>query len=170
MSFFEQASTLKAMPVTVLLPGFQVRCSLQVHGVVQVFLNDDQKSVFPLKQAAMYGLESGNPAASMQLDDLFVPKEQCHAIAFESMLPQEQTGLMPRTERIVVYTSHYAIQGDFHMGADTLVGELIDSVRVMFLGITDVQFFPLFRPQAALIQQAPLVYVYRRAVRMYHPA
>jgi hypothetical protein len=168
MGFLDQASTVKAMPVTVLLPGFQARCTLQVFGVVQTFINDEQKGVFPLRQVTLHGLEVGNPAVSMELDELHVPKDRCQAIAFETMLSQEQTGLMPRTERLVAYTSHYAIQGDFHMGADTQISDLIDSVRVNFLGVTNAQFFPLFRSQAAITPQAPLVYIYRKGVQMYH--
>jgi hypothetical protein len=168
MGFSGQGSTTKALPVAVLMPGFQARCTLQVFGMVQTFINDEQKSVFPLKQVTLHGLEVGNPAVSMELDELVVAKDRCQALAFEAMLPQEQTGLMPRTERLVVYTSHYAIQGDFHMGMDTQISELIDSVRVMFLAATDAQFFPLFRSQAAIVPQAPLVYVHRRTVQMYH--
>lgn len=167
MSFLDQGS-MKAMPAIVLLPGFQARGTLQVLGMVQTFLNDEQKSVFGLKDVALHGLETGNPAASMQLESLFIPKERCQVVAFETTLSQEQTGLMPRVEQIAAYTSHFVIQGEFHMGADTVVGDVIDSVRVMFLGVTNAQFFPLFRPQAAMIQQAPLVYVYRKAVQMFH--
>ena len=169
MGFLGQASTMKELPVTVLLPGFQARCTLPVLGMVQTFLNDDQRSVFSLKQATLHGMETGNPAVSMQLESLFAPKEHCQVIAFESMLPQEQTGLMPRVERIAVYTTHYVIQGDFHMGADNSVGDLLDSFRGFFLGATNVEFFPLFRSQAAIIPKAPLTFVYRRAVLMFHP-
>jgi hypothetical protein len=168
MSFLGQTSTMKAMPVTVLTPGFQARCTLQVLGMVQTFLNDDQRSVFPLKDVTLHGLEVGNPAVSVQLEDLYVSKEQCHTIAFESMLDQDQSGLMPHTERIAVYTSHYVIQGDFHLGVDNVVGDLVDSFRTLYLGATDVEFFPLFRSQAAMIQTAPLAYVYRKSVHMFH--
>lgn len=169
MGFSGQSSTMQSIPVTVLLPGFQAHCMLQVFGMIQTFINDEQKSVFPLKQVALHGIEVGNPAVSMELEELVITKNRCHAIAFDTMLSQEQTGLMPHTERLAVYTSHYAIQGDFHMGMDTQISDLIDSVRVPFLAATDVQFFPLFRPQAALVSQSPLVYIYRRGVQMYHP-
>jgi hypothetical protein len=168
MGFLDQTSTIKAMPVTVLTPGFQARCTLQVLGVVQTFLNDEQRSVFPLKKVTLHGLQAGNPAVSMQLEDLYVSKGQCHAIAFETMLDQDQSGLMPHKERMAVYTSHYVIQGDFHLGVDNVVGDLVDSFRTFYLGATDVEFFPLFRSQAAMIQTAPLVYVYRTSVRMFH--
>jgi hypothetical protein len=168
MGFLGQTTNMKEMPVTVLMPGFQARCILPVMGMVQTFLNDDQRGVFPLKDVTLHGLEAGNPAVSMQLDSLFVPKENCQAIAFESMLDQDQSGLMPHTERMAVYTSHYVMQGDFHMGADNVAGDLVDAFRTFYLGATDVEFFPLFRSQAAVIQRAPLVYVYRQSVRMFH--
>ena len=168
MGFLGQTTNVKDTPVTVLMPGFQARCILPVMGMVQTFLNDDQRSVFPLKDVTLHGLEAGNPAVSMQLESLFVPKEHCQAIAFEVLLEQNQSGLMPHIERMAVYTSHYVMQGDFHMGADNGVGDLVDAFRTFYLGATDVEFFPLFRAQAAVIQRAPLVYVYRQSVRMFH--
>ncbi len=168
MGFLGQASTMKELPVTVLMPGFQAQCMLQVLGMIQTFLNDEQRSVLPLKNVTLHGLEVGNPAASMQLEDLYVPKEHCQVIAFETLLSQEQTGLMPRKERMAVYTSHYVIQGNFHLGADNVVGDLVDAFRTFYLGATDVEFFPLFRAQAAITQRAPLAYVYRKGVRMFH--
>jgi hypothetical protein len=168
MGFLDQVSTTTEMAVTVLLPGFQAQCALPVMGMTQTYLNDDQKGVFTLKSVRLFGLEGDNPAASMTLDQLFVRKDQCHAIAFSAMLPGEHSGLMPRTERVVVYTSHYAIQGDFHMGADALVSDFIESSRAQFVGATNAQIFPLFRSRAAVIQHAPLVYVHRTAARMHH--
>jgi hypothetical protein len=168
MGFLGQTSTTKAMPVTVLMAGFQARCTLQVMGIVQTFLNDDQRSVFLLKDVTLHGLEAGNPAVSMELEDLYVSKEQCQVIAFESLLDQDQTGLMPHEERVAVYTSHYVIQGNFHMGVDAGVGDLVDAFRTLYIAATDVEFFPLFQPQTAVIQTAPLVYVYREGVRMFH--
>lgn len=170
MSFLDQASTTQAIPVTVLLPGFQARAALTVLGVLQTFVNDEQKGVFALQQVALHGLEVGNPASSMELDSLFVPKDQCQVMAFDTMFPRDQIGLMPHVERIVAYTSHYAIEAEFHMGADAQPSDLLDSVRVMFLGVTNATFFPLFRSQAAIIQHAPLAFVYRRGMRMFHPA
>ncbi|MBI5961273.1 MAG: hypothetical protein HY866_21220 [Chloroflexi bacterium] len=170
MGFFEQqGSTAKNLPVTVLLAGFQAQCILQVMGILQTFLNDEQKAVFALKQVALHGLEVDNPAASMSLPELYVRKEECHAIAFDRMFEKDDTGLMPRPEQVAVYTSHYAIQGQFHMGSDTPISDFIASSKSPFVVATDAYIFPLFQPQAALIQTAPLVFVYRSAVRMHHP-
>jgi hypothetical protein len=168
MGFLDQATTTREIPVTVLLPGFQARCELQVYGMLQMFINDDQKPVFPLKNVTLYGLEAGNPAVSMSVGEIFALKAQCQAVVLDSMFSHEDTGLMARIERLVVYTSHYAIEGDFHMGKDTLISDFIASSRAQFVGATNVSVFPLFQPQAAVIQQAPLAFIHREAVQMHH--
>ncbi len=168
MGFLDQASTMKEIPVVVLTAGFQAQCMIQVLGLLQTYLNDEQKDVFALRQATLYGLEAGNPARSMSLEELYVRKDQCHVLAFERSFTQEETGLMPRTERLAVYTSHYAIQGDFHMGSDSPLGDFMASSKGQFIGVTNVQFFPLFQAQAAVVQQASLAFVYRGAGWMHH--
>jgi len=84
------------------------------------------------------------------------------------MLDRDDTGLMPRTENLAVYTSHYCIQADFHMGSDALLADFISGSKIMFIGATNATFFPLFRTQVAIIQQAPLVFIHRDTVRMHH--
>jgi hypothetical protein len=168
MGFLDQATTTRDIPITVLLPGFQARCVLQVYGMVQMFINDDQKAVFPLREVTLHGLEAGNPAVSMNVGEVFALKAQCHALVFDTMLSHEDTGLMARIERLVVYTSHYAIEGDFHLGKDIPVSDFIAGSRSQFVGATNVNFFPLFQPQAAVVQQAPLAFIHRQVVQMHH--
>lgn len=169
MGLFEQsAGSGTPVPATVLTSGFQAHCTLNIMGMLQTFINDEQKGVFTLRQATLYGLETGNPAASINVPDLFVAKHRCHLIAFDQMMSHEHTGLMPRQERLAVYTTHYVIQGNFHLGSDALVSDFIDSSRAQFIGATDVHIFPLFRAQAQVIQFAPLVYVHRDQVQMHH--
>jgi hypothetical protein len=168
MGFLDQATTTRDIPITVLLPGFQARCVLQVYGMVQMFINDDQKAVFPLREVTLHGLEAGNPAISMNVGEVFALKAQCHALVFDAMLSHEDTGLMARIERLVVYTSHYAIEGDFHLGKDIPVSDFIAGSRSQFVGATNVNFFPLFQPQAAVVQQAPLAFIHRQVVQMHH--
>ncbi|HMM28432.1 MAG: hypothetical protein AAGU78_09135 [Chloroflexota bacterium] len=169
MSYFDQSSLIKQNPATVLLPGFEVRCTLHSIGLMQTFLNDEIKPILTLYRASVRGLERGNPAASMSLPELYARKDQCHAIAFDQMLSQEETGLLPRGEPLAIYTSHYVVQGKAHLGTEDRVHDFIASTKAQFIGMTDVAFFPLFEPQTAMIQQAPLVFVYRDAVRMHHP-
>ncbi len=168
MGFLDSVSTTKAIPTTVLTAEFQAACTLNVIGLLQTFLNDEQRAVFPLADAAVYGLERGNPAASMRLPELYMRKLSIHALAFEQTFSSEAMGLMPRAERVAVYTSHFVIQGDFYMGTDALLSDFIDSSKAFFVGATNVSIFPLFAPQTAVIQQAQLLYVHKNQVRMHH--
>lgn len=169
MGILDQSSVTKQNPVTVLLPGFEVRCMLHSIGMMQTFLNDELKPTLTLHQASVLGLERGNPAASMSLPELYVRKSVCHMIAFEQMLSHEETGLMPRAEPLAIYTSDFVLQGKVHLGSEDRVHDFIATGKSYFIGLTDVAIFPLFEPQAAIIQQAPLAFVYRDVVRMHHP-
>jgi hypothetical protein len=170
MTMLDQAQAATPIAATVLTAGFQVRCTLRVMGMLQTFINDDQKGVFTLHDVTLHGLEQGNPAVSMTARDLFIGKSQCQMIAFQDSMSQEQTGLMPRIEQLAVYTSHYVIQGNFHMGSDALVSDFIDTSRAQFIAATDVHIFPLFVAQAQVIQHAPLVYLHQSQVQLHHPA
>ncbi len=168
MSFFEQTSAMKQMVATVLIPGYQIRGNLQVLGMIQTFMNDESKGVFTIKDAQVFGLEPHNPAASMQIEEMHIRRDQVLALAFDQELSHEETGLLPRTEQIAAYTSHYVIQGGFHLGTDDLVSDFVTSSRAPFLGATSSTVFPLFQPRAAIIQQAPLIYIHAKTIRMYH--
>jgi len=169
MGYFDPNSLTKQNPVTVLLPGFEIRCMLRSVGLLQTFLNDELKPILTLHDASVIGLERGNPATSMALPELYARKDLCHAIAFDEMLPQEETGLMPRGEPMAIYTSHYVVQGKLHMGSEDRPHDFIATSKGQFIVLTDAALFPLFELQARMIQQAPLVFVHHSTVRMHHP-
>ncbi len=160
----------KAIQVTLLTPGFQVQGTLHIMGLVQTFLNDETKMFFALNDVTMHALAAGNPATSVHVDEMYVRKTDCHAVIFPELLSREDSGLLPRSEPLAAYTSHYVIQGGFHMGADALLVDYFEVSRGILLGATDVSIFPLFQQQAALVQHAPLVYVSRKLVHTAHRA
>jgi len=168
MGFFDQGTATKTVTVTVLLPGFEVRAELQVIGMLQAFLNDEQRGGFTLLNASVYGLEAGNPATSMQVDELHVRKDQCHLLAFEEQFTKEETGLLMRVERLVVYTPYYAVQGNFHLMGAAVLSEFMASSHRQFLAATGATIFPLFRPQSPMIQQAALAFMHRDVAHMHH--
>lgn len=168
MSFLDQATTSRTAQVTVLTPGFQATATLKIFGMLQTFLNDEQRPVLTLLDAGVYGLERGNPAASLRVPELYVPKHECHAVVFHEEIAAEQLGLMPRAESLAVYTSHFAIQGQFYMGTDALLADFIASSKAQFVVTRQISIFPLFTAQAAIVQQAPVAFIHRAAVKMHH--
>ncbi|NLX11931.1 MAG: hypothetical protein GXY36_19970 [Chloroflexi bacterium] len=167
MSFFGAAAA-KDVPATVLVEGFQIQAMIPTVGLIQMFLSDEQKPILTLKDATVYGLEAGNPVGSMRIAELLVRKDQCHAVIFHEMLSREDSALLPRAEPLAVYTSHYVVQGEYHMGSDAYITDFMLMATSMFIGAANVTIFPLFQPRTAMIQQAPLAYVHRSTVRMHH--
>ncbi len=168
MSFLDASALMKQTQVTVLMGGFQARCILKSMGLIQTFLNDEQKALFSLDDVTLFGLEMGNPATSIRLAELHVRKAQIHLLAFPTALSREESGLLPRTETLAVYTSHFVIQGNFHMGTDSMVSDFMEISKSQFIGVSNLAIFPLFQAQTAVIQQAPMGFIYRDAVRMHH--
>jgi hypothetical protein len=168
MGFLDASALMKQTQVTILTAGFQIRCTLRSMGLMQTFLNDEQKALFTLDDVTLFGLEMGNPATSIRLAELHIRKEQIHLIAFPTMLSRDESGLLPRTETLAVYTSHFVIQGSFHMGTDSLVSDFMEISKSQFIGVSNLAVFPLFQAQTAVVQQAPIGFIYRDAVRMHH--
>lgn len=165
---FLSGTSAKAIPITALTAEFQAISTLNVIGLLQTYLNDEQRAVFPLSDTAVYGLQPGNPAASMRIPELYLSKSAVHVMAFEQTFSHEEMGLLPRVEHVAVYTSHYVIQGEFYMGTDTMLSDFVDAARTLFIGATNVTVFPLFAPQTAVMQQAALVFVRKDRVQIHH--
>ena len=168
MGFLGHTANMREIATTILLPGFMAEGTLQVRGMLQTYINDEQRPVLSLYDASLYGLEQGNPARSVRVPEVFLRKSVCQVIAFQETFSQEDVGLKPRSERLAAYTSHYVIQGNFHLGTDALIGDFIEAAKSWFINVTDAAFFTLFPAQAGILSGAPLVFLHRDAVRMHH--
>jgi len=168
MGFLGQTSVNKSQPVVVLMEGFQIQATLSFYGTLQMFINDEQRTVFTLSEATIYGLERGNPAASMVVPELWVRKENIHALIFERGVSHDESGLLPRSESLAFYTLFYAIQGDYHMAPDAALSDFIDVQKGAFIGASHANIFPLFQPQAAVVQHGETLFVNRANIRMHH--
>jgi hypothetical protein len=168
MGLFQQSALTKEFKVTILSAEFQAQGTIRVLGNVQTFINDEQKSVIALYNATLFGVERGNPATSTQIPELYVRKDRIQVMAFELALNRDESGMLPRVEPLVAYTSHYAVQGNFHMGPENFIADFIDVAKSMYIGATEVSVYPLFQPQVAIIQQAPVVYLHRDMIYIHH--
>lgn len=154
--------------VSIITSGFQARGKLHSMGILQTYLNDDQKTTLTLYGAEVIGYDPNNPATRITPEELVLRKAACSIIAFESRLPSEQWMLMPRTESLVIYTDHFAVQGKFHMGPDARLADFADAGLQQFIPASDAKIYPLFQPRAGLIQAAPVLGIQRTSICMYH--
>ncbi len=154
--------------VTILNDSFQTRALMRAIGLLTTYMNDDSKPTFTVYNAEAVGFAPSNPATRIVQDEFIFRKPMVQMIAFESVPGDGHVVLLPREEALVVYTSHYAVQGKFHLGPDDRLSDFIEVMLAQFVIITDAHIYPLFQPRTPMIAAAPLVLLQRSHIRMYH--
>ncbi len=154
--------------VVVLTSGFQIRGNLHVLGVMQTFLNDDQKPTLSIFGADALGIDPGNPAAHLTQPEIVVNKRAAQIIALTAAPPPGAITLLAKIENLVLYTDVFAIAGKFHMGPDAHLADFAESSLQQFIVASEVKIYPLFQPRPGFHSAAPIVLIHKSAIRMYH--
>ncbi len=153
---------------TVLTSTFQVRGKLHVLGVLQTFINDEQKPMLVVYSADVLGFDPTNPAARMSQAEMIVNKRHATIVALETMPAQGQLSLLTHTEPLMLYTDRFALSGKFHMGTDARVYDFTEVSLQQYIAASDVKIYPLFQSRPGLVQAAPVVLIQKSQIRMYH--
>ena len=154
--------------ITLFTANFQVRGAIHSPGVLQTFMNDEQRPTLVVYNADAIGFEATNPAARASVPELIVRKVACQVVAFDRRPSPDQYTLLPRAEPAAIYTDQFLIEGNFHMGADARLVDFADTSLQQFIIASDARIYPLFQPRAALVGGAPLVAVHKAEIRFYH--
>lgn len=155
-------------PVTLFTANFQARGALHSPGVLQTFLNDEQRPTLTFYNADVIGFEATNPAARVSVPELIARKVACQVIAFDRRPPSDQYTLLPHVEPAAMYTDQFLIEGNFHMGADARLADFADTALQQFIIASDARIYPLFQPRASLVGGAPVIAVHKATIRFYH--
>jgi hypothetical protein len=153
---------------TVLTSTFQVRGKLRILGIMQTFLNDEQKPTLIVYGADVIGFSVTNPVGRMSQPEVVVAKPDAAIVALEAIPPQGQLTLQPHTEQLMLFTDRFAVAGKFHMGQDARLADFAESALQQFIVASDVKIYPLFQARPGLAQAAPLALVHRSQVRLYY--
>ncbi|HRE47834.1 MAG TPA: hypothetical protein PLD47_08915 [Aggregatilineales bacterium] len=154
------------LDIAIFTAGFHYRAKLPTLGVFMTFLNDDQRPNLILREVEGIGVNASNPAAHLKTNELFVSKRACQAVALPT--PPSGIQLLPRTEPLALYTSHYCIIGKFHMGPDAQVTDFSEAYLSMFIPATDARIYPLLDARPGLVDAAPYIFVHKSQVIAYH--
>jgi len=154
--------------VTVFATSFQVRGVLRVNGILQTYMNDPDRPTIIVNDAQMTGFEPSNPAARINLPELVIRKVHCGIVAFEDSISAENMKLLPRGEQIALYTDRFIAEGEYHMGADSRIGDFVDISLQQFILAINVRIYPLVAPRTPLVPFAPMIAVHKSAVHLYH--
>jgi hypothetical protein len=115
-------------------------------------------------------LDATNAVETFRADELIVAKDDIIAIRLLHPVTQTSVQLLPRRERLLVFTSRFVVQADFHCGPDTRVGDLFEATPGRWAPASDAQVYPLAHFRCPVFSEARLLLINKRHIRMYHSA
>jgi hypothetical protein len=137
-------------------------------GPLLPYLNVTDRAVIIIRGVTAAALEEGNTVESFRAEELIVAKDDIIAIRLLHPVTQTTVQLLPRRERLLVFTPRLVIQGDFHCGPDTRVNDLFEVTPGRWAPTSDAHVYPLFRCRLPLFHETHLLLVNKRHIRMYH--
>jgi hypothetical protein len=133
-------------------------------------INDPEKGDFYLTEATFTALSQDSKFPPVSLPEVVVRKHDTIFFYFEDESADEQFRLLARVEKVVVYTAAFALQGNFHLGAEQRVRDMFDTMRGDFQPMTDVTIFPLFQPRTEIPRKQKMLLINTNRIQLYHPA
>ena len=160
--------TLQRYDVQVLGHMFQFVGQMEPVGQAMDYFNDENRSTFPLYDVAISPLAPGSPLKRISRPDIVVGDNELGIVYFLDPDYRQSVAMLKNFDRVIAYTPHAVLRGNFHRGAETRLADLFDLVQGHFLAMTDVSVFPLTDLPAPFPEQADLLIVNRFYVNVYH--
>jgi hypothetical protein len=160
--------TRRSYPVDLYTAAFKVEGIYQPIGNLLDDMNRTDIKCIPLSDATFTALDPRSPLRSVSVPQVVVSKEDLLFLCFKDENTVDEFRMLPRAERIISYTSAFALRGDFHLGAEQQVRDMLDTMRGRFQPVTDVTVFPLFETKVTIPRERRLAVLDIQAVQMYH--
>ncbi len=158
----------RSYPVEIFTTSFKIEGQLEPIGHLMDALNDPERDSMLIRQATVSPLSSGGPLSSLALEEMVLSKSDALFIYLADEQDRSALSLLKRVERVIVYLPLFVIRADFHLGGETRVRDMLDSLTGTFLPITDVAIFPLFAPQVAVPTRRDLLLINKKQITFYH--
>jgi hypothetical protein len=138
-------------------------------GDILISLNNAEQAYVPLSEATFTPLDPESPLRPASVPQVVVSKEDLIFACLRDEDVVEEIRMLRRVERIIVYTAAFALRGEFHLGVEQRIPDMLDTMRGHLQPITDVTVFPLIQTKVAIPRKQRLVLLNTHAVQMYHP-
>jgi len=161
--------SLQRYDVQVLGRLFQCAGQMEPVGPLLDYLNKGNRSTFPLFDAKLVLIESAGPLTAISRPEIVVSAQELGLIFFLDADYCRQVQVLRQFDRIIAYTPHAVLRGNFHRGAETRLRDLLDMMGGAFLAMTEVSIFATTALPAAFPQRAELLIVNRSHIQFYHP-
>jgi hypothetical protein len=124
---------------------------------------------FSLADATFAPLQPDAPLRPIHVPRLTVNKAQILFITFGDDTVREESSILRRVERAIVYMPGFVLRGGFHLGAEDQIADFLDRLRGDFQPLSEVTIFPLNEVDGGIEREHDLVMVNIRAIQHYHP-
>ena len=132
-------------------------------------INEADNVCFAVNEATFTPLAAQTMLRPVSVPEVVVNK---HNILFICLLDdtlQGELNMLKRVQRVIAYTSAFALRGDFHLGAEAQTRDMVDTFRGEFQPLTDVTIFPLIETRVNIVREQSMVIVNALAIQIYHP-
>jgi len=165
-----QAAPRRLYPARIYTSEMILEGQMEPVGPLLDDLNDPTKSGILLHDVQVVPLVAGSSQSSFALETATAQKSDFHLVYLSDPQDHDALNLMKRTEPLIIYTSHFVIRGNLHMGGETRVRDLADGLPSLFLAVSAVTIYPLFQPAITIPKSYSLLLINKTLVRLYHPA
>ena len=160
--------TLQRYDVQILGHTFQFSGQMEPVGRVLDYLNDENRSTFPLYDVRISPITPGSPLAGITRPELIVSETELGLVFFLDPEYRQKVDVLKNFDRVVAYTPHAVLRGNFHRGVETRLGDVFDVMQGTFLALTDVNVFPLTELPAPFPTQTDLIIANCSYIHLYH--
>jgi len=160
--------TLERRDVQILGRNFQFDGQMEPIGQVLDYLNGEGRSTFPLYDVKIFPLPPGGPLKGTTQPEITVGSPELGLFYFPDPDYRQQIQVMRNADRVIAYTPHAVLRGNFHRGVETRLRDMFDMLQGSYLAMTDVSIFPITELVAPFPTQADFLIVNRHYVGLYH--
>lgn len=148
--------------------SFKIEGKLEPMGEVVNALNDRRRNYMPVHEATVTPIPASNPLSPFTVPELIISKQDIVFVTLLDAADYEDMRLMANISILTVYTAHFVLRAEFHMGGEMRQRDFMDATTSDFIPVTKAQCFPLIPTKTALPDQRPFVVVNKQFVSMYH--
>ena len=160
--------TLERRDVQILGRNFQFDGQMEPVGQVLDYLNSEGRSTFPLFDVKIFPLPPSGPLKGTTQPEITADNGELGLIYFLDPDYRQQIQVMRNADRVIAYTPHAVLRGNFHRGVETRLRDLFDMLQGAYLAMTDVSIFFTTELAAPFPTRADVLLVNRHFVSFYH--
>jgi len=160
---------LQRHQVQILGRKFQFAGEMEPLGQVLDFLNNENRSTFPVYDVTIHPVGPSGPLAAITRPEITVSETELGFIFFLDSDYRQQVPVLRNSDRVIAYTPHAVLRGNFHRGAETRLGDMFDTLQGAFFAMTEVSIFFTTELAAPFPKQVDLLIINRFYVNLYHP-